>query len=338
MKNILKKVRDFYLRYKKIINTTLRIAISVGLIIYLISSQFKDFKTVSGTLRGINILFISLSFSTIIYGIWITAFRWQTLLKTQGIRLSILSLASSTLIGVFFNNFLPTSIGGDVYRAYDVTKKTGFPMSSSVSVIVVERLSGIIASAMFAVAALFLGFSAIGGKSIIIPIVIFLALSIIIFFLILNPNIFGLKKLAKKIKFLSKLFEKLINVYNTFLSFKKYKLVIIKVLFYSLSLQFAVVINYWLASRALGISLDLTAFIFIVPVVSIISMLPISLGGIGVREGSLVFLMVSLGAQNAKAVMCSLLLLAMSLIMGVIGGLVYAIRPLIAKKEKDRFV
>ena len=124
MKNILKKVRDFYFKYKKIINTALRIVISVGLIIYLIFSQFKDFKTISSTLRGINVTLILLSFSTIIYGIWITAFRWQTLLKTQGIRLSVLSLASSTLIGVFFNNFLPTSIGGDVYRAYDVTKKT----------------------------------------------------------------------------------------------------------------------------------------------------------------------------------------------------------------------
>jgi glycosyltransferase 2 family protein len=338
MKNILKKVRDFYLKYKKIINTTLRIVISAGLIIYLISSQFKDFKAISATLSGISIALILLSFSTIIYGIWITAFRWQTLLKTQGISLSVLSLASSTLIGVFFNNFLPTSIGGDVYRAYDVTKKTGFPMSSSVSVLVVERLSGIIASAMFAVAALFLGFTAIGGKSVIVPIVIFLALSIIIFFLILNPNKFGLKKFAKKIKFLEKMFEKLKNVYNTFLSFKKYKLVIIKALFYSLTLQFAVVINYWLASKSLGINLDLTAFIFIVPIVSIISMLPISLGGIGVREGSLVFLMVSLGAQNTKAAMCSLLLLAMALIMGVIGGLVYAVRPLIAKKEKDRLI
>jgi glycosyltransferase 2 family protein len=338
MKSIIKKARDFYLRYKKIINTALRIVISAGLIIYLITSQFKDFKTISSTLKEINIALILLSFSTIIYGIWITAFRWQTLLKTQGIRLSILSLASSTLIGVFFNNFLPTSIGGDVYRAYDVTKKTGFPMSSSVSVLVVERLSGIIASAMFAVAALFLGFTAIGGKSVIVPTVIFLAVSIIIFFLILNPNKFGLKKLAKKIKLLEKLFEKLRNVYNTFLTFKKFKLVIIKVLFYSLTLQLAVVINYWLASRALGISLDLTAFIFIVPVVSIISMLPISLGGIGIREGSFVFIMVSLGAQNAKAVMCSLLLLAMTLIMGIIGGLVYAVRPLIAKKEKDRLI
>jgi len=338
MKKIFKKIRNFYRKNKKVINTALRIIISAGLIVYLITTQFKDFKTIASTLKDISITLILLSFSTHIYGIWITAYRWQTLLKTQNIKLSILSLSSSTLIGQFFNNFLPTSIGGDVYRAYDVTKKTAFPMSSSVSVLVVERLSGIIASAVFATAALFLGFTTIGGKSIIIPILIFLVISVIIFFLILNPNILGIRKLAKKIKFLEKILKKLKNVYDTFLSFKKYKWVLVKVLFYSLTLQFAVIVNYWLASRSLGINLDLTAFIFIVPVVSIIAMLPVSLGGIGVREGSLVFIMVSLGAQNAKAAMCSLLLFAMLLIMGIIGGLIYAIRPFLAKKDKDRII
>lgn len=338
MKKIFIKIRSFYRKHKKLINTSLRIIISLGLIIYLIISQFKDFRTISATLKDIIIPLILLSAATHFYGIWITAFRWQTLLKTQGVRLSILSLSSSTLVGQFFNNFLPTSIGGDVYRAYDVTKKSDFPMSSSISVLVVERLSGIIASAIFAAAALFLGFTAIGGKSIVIPIIIFLAVSIFIFFLILNPNILGLHKLAKKIRFLQKILDKLSNVYNTFLSFKNHKWVLAKVIIYSLTLQFAVIINYWLASKSLDIALSLNVFIFIVPVVSIISMLPISLGGIGVREGSLVFLMVSLGAQNEKAAMCSLLLLAMLLAVGIIGGLIYAIRPLIAKKEKDRLV
>ena len=338
MKKIFIKIKKFYREHKKLINTILRSIISLGLIIYLVITQFKDFRTITATLKDISIPLILLSAATHFYGIWITAFRWQTLLKTQGIRLSVLSLSSSVLVGQFFNNFLPTSIGGDVYRAYDVNKKSGFPMSSSISVLVVERLSGIIASGSFAAAALFLGFTAIGGKSIVIPIIIFLALSIFIFFLILNPNILGLHKLAKKIRFLQKILDKLKNVYDTFLSFKNHKWILVQVIFYSLTLQFAVIINYWLASKSLGIPLNLEVFIFIVPVVSIISMLPISLGGIGVREGSLVFLMVSLGAQNAKAAMCSLLLFAMLLVMGIIGGLIYAIRPLLAKKESDRLV
>ena len=137
---------------------------------------------------------------------------------------------------------------------------------------------------------------------------------------------------------MQKILDKLRNVYTTFLSFKNYKWTLVKVIFYSLTLQFAVIVNYWLASKSLGIPLNLGVFIFIVPVVSIISMLPISLGGIGVREGSLVFLMISLGAQNAKAAMCSLLLFAMLIVMGIIGCLIYAIRPFIAKKEKDRLI
>ncbi|HHT79530.1 MAG TPA: flippase-like domain-containing protein [Actinobacteria bacterium] len=334
----IKKIKAFYRKRKKIINTTLRLAISLGLIIFLIFSQFKDFRTIASNLKDINILLLGLSFLTHAYGIWITAFRWQTLLKTQNVNTSISFLSGSVLVGMLFNNFLPTSIGGDVYRAYDVTKKTGFPMSSSVSVIVIERLSGIIASGLFAIVALFLGFTTIGEKSIIIPIIIFVAISFLLFFLVLNPNIPGLKKLAGKIRFLSKLFEKLRNVYKTFLSFKKFKWVLVKVMFYSITLQFAVILNYWLAARALGIELNLVDFIFIVPVVTIIAMLPISLGGIGVREGSLVFMMVKLGAQNEKAAMCSLLLFAMLVILAIAGGVVYGARPIIEKKEKDKLL
>jgi uncharacterized protein (TIRG00374 family) len=334
MKKFFLDVWCFYKKYRKIINTALRIILSLGLIIYLFMTQFKDINAISITLKEIVIKFALLSFSTIIYGVWITAYRWQTLLKTQNIKLSIISLSSSMLIGSFFNNLLPTSIGGDIYRAYDITQKSGFPMSSSVSVLVVERLSGILASGIFACASLFLGFTAIGGKSIVIPIIIFMFISIILFLLILNLNKLGLKKLVNKLKFLRNPAEKLQNIYNTFLNFKLYKWVLIKVLFYSLTLQFAVVLNYWLAAKSLGIGLSMTAFIFIVPIVTIISMLPISLGGTGVREGSLVFLLVSLNISHPKAAMCSLLLLAMTLIVGIIGGLIFAVRPFLNKKKQ----
>ncbi len=311
----------------------LRIAISLGLILFLIFTKFKNFGAFSSMLKDINIVLISLSFLTHVYGIWITAYRWQTLLKTQNINTSLSFLSGSVIVGMFFNNFLPTSIGGDIYRAHDVTRKTGFPMSASISVIVIERLSGIIAAGLFAIVALFLGFTTISGQSIIIPIIIFVALSLILFFIILNPHIFGLKKLAKKIKFLSKFFEKLRNVYETFLSFKKYKWVLVKVMFYSITLQFAVILNYWLAAKALGIELNLVAYIFIVPIVTIIAMLPISLGGIGVRENSFVKIMESLGVIGDRATMCSLLLLAMLLIIAVIGAIIYIRRPVIEKKE-----
>ena len=105
------------------------------------------------------------------------------------------------------------------------------------------------------------------------------------------------------------------------------KMALVKILVFSFLLQFAVILNYYLAARALGIDLSLTSFLFIVPVITTIAMLPVSIGGIGLRENSLVFIMIALGAANDKAALCSLLTFMMLIIVGIIGGITYNIRP-----------
>jgi uncharacterized protein (TIRG00374 family) len=331
------KIIFFFRKNKKKIFSFLRIAVSISLIAFLIKTQFKDAQSLIKILKTVSIPWLILSASTHIFGIWITAVRWKALLRTQKINISTRFLTSTVLIGFFFNNFLPSTIGGDVFRTYDVAKKANKPLGTSASIIVVERFSGIISAATYAVIALFLGFTAIGRQSIIIPIIIFFTVCLILGFIIINPSILKLGKLVKKIKFLEKLKQKLSNIYNTFLSFKKYKMVLVKALIYSFLLQFAVILNYYLAARAIGINLSLTTFIFIVPVVAIIAMIPISIGGIGLRENSIVYIMVAMGVANEKAALCSLILFAMLIFIGIIGGIIYGARPYVtncfSKKE-----
>ena len=124
-----------------------------------------------------------------------------------------------------------------------------------------------------------------------------------------------------------KLKGKLSGVYKTLQSFKEYKMALVKILVFSFLLQFAVILNYYLAARALGVELGLASFLFIVPVVTIIAMLPISIGGIGLRENSLVLIMIALGAASDKATLVSLLTFMMLIIVGIIGGITYNIRP-----------
>lgn len=324
MKN---KIISFYKKNKRTILIIIRIVISVSLIAYLIRTQFKDLQNILGILKTANIYLLLLSLSTHIFGIWITAVRWKTLLDTQKAGLGARTLTVSVLIGFFFNNFLPTAIGGDVYRAYDASKKGKITLGTSASIILVERFSGIVAAGVYAIVALFLGFTTIGNQSVIIPVIIFFVLSMIIAFLIINPSILKFGRLFDRFRIFRKLKEKLSDVYRTLQSFKKYKVALIKILIYSFLLQFAVILNYYLASRALGIDLNLTSFIFMVPVITVITMLPISIGGIGLRENSLVFIMVALGAANDKAALCSLLIFAMLIIVGIIGGITYNIRP-----------
>ena len=269
-----------------------------------------------------------------IFGTWMSALRWQILLKTQGIRISQGYLSSSFLVGSFFNNLLPTSIGGDIYRSIDVANKAKVSIGKSASVLVVDRFSGVISACHLCCNCPFsLGFSTVGTTSYVIPVIIFFVVCIILLFLILNPSILRLNKLVDRIKFLSRIREKLKEVYHTFLSFKKFKLALFEALLCSFALQIGVIANYYLTSKALGIELSFASFIFIVPIVSTIAMLPISIGGIGIRENSLVFLMVALGAANDRATVCSLLLFAMLIVLGIIGGIVYVVRPFISKQK-----
>ncbi|MEA2016425.1 MAG: lysylphosphatidylglycerol synthase transmembrane domain-containing protein [Actinomycetota bacterium] len=324
MKN---KIISFYKKNKKVILLILRIVISISLIAYLVKTQFKNFSSIVEILKSSNKILIVLAVSTHIFGVWITAFRWKSLLDTQNVKLSTAKLSVTVLIGLFFNNVLPTIIGGDVFRTYDASKKAKIPLSSSASVILVERFSGVASSAIYAVAALFLGFTAIGNQPVIIPIVIFFVIVVIIAIIIVKPSILGIDRFLEKFKFVNRIKEKLSSAYNTLTSFKNHRIVLLKVLIYSFLLQFSVILNWYLSAKALGIDLGLTAFIFMVPVVSTIAMIPISIGGIGLREGSLVFIMVAMGVANEKAAMCSLLILFALLIVGIVGGIVYMVRP-----------
>jgi len=331
-------LKSFYFRHKKKILTALRLLISAGLITYLIifKSGFRDFQHFWDILKTVNIPLILASSSIYIFIVFISATRWQIMLNTQGIRISKGYLSSSFLVGSFFNNLLPTSVGGDIYRSVDIANKAKVSIGKSASVLVMDRFSGVITSSIYAIIAILLGFRTVGTTSYVIPVIVFFAVCVLILFLLLNPSILRLNKLVGKIKFLSKIREKLKEVYHTFRSFKKFKLALVSALLCSFALQFGFIVNCYLAARALGIELSFASFVFIIPIVATIAMLPISIGGTGIRENSLVFLMVALGAPSEKSTVASLLLFAMIITVGIIGAVVYVVRPFILKQPKDR--
>ena len=336
--NFKNKTLSIYKKHKKKITTALRIIISLGLIAYLIffRSEIKNFRTFLDILKAVNIPLLIASASLHIFGVWISAFRWQILLKTQGIKISVGYLSSSFLIGSFFNNLLPTSIGGDIFRTIDIAKKANVSVGKSASILIIERFSGILTAAFYAVIALFLGFTTVNKTSYTIPVILFFIICIIIGFIILNPSLLRLNKIIDKIKFLARIRSKIKEVYDIFQNFKQFKLAIFEVMICGFALQIGVIANYYLASKAFGIELSFASFIFIVPIVYTIAMLPISIGGIGIRENSLVFLMVALGADGEKSTVASLILFVMILAVGIVGAIVYILRPFILKQQTPK--
>jgi len=328
--------------------TILRIVISAGILVFLFKTQFKNFSEITEFFRHshVNTWFVIISLIMYWVGITLLVLRWQIMLKTQKIKATFGFLYGSYLVGYFFNNFLPTSIGGDVYRIYDTSKLKHSSGMKAASIVLMERTTGILSSIIYLFFALAIGFVKasnvelkigkwdVSNHLLIILIVVFFIIAILITLIMLFPDVFRINRLFRKLKFLHKWESKLKQVYDTFKSFRKFKIILLVTIVLSLILQFAFTLNYSFVGMGFGITkLSILSYIFIVQLCGLLTMIPISIGGIGVREGIFVVLVGALGGQKNIAAIVSIAILIMILIPGVVGGIIYAMRPYIDKKR-----
>ena len=340
-------------KLKNRIFTVLRIAISVGILFYLFKTQFKNFVDVVSAFResGVNYWFIALSLVMYWAGTYLMVLRWKILLYTQKISASQPFLLGSYLVGCFFNNFLPTSIGGDIYRIYDSSKLKNSSAMKAGSIILVDRFIGFMSMVIYLVFALAIGFVKashvefmmgkwkVSNQLLSILIIMLFALAVFIILIMLFPDFFKLNRLFRKTRFLHMWEDKFRQIYDALKEFRKFKFNLFVNMVLSLVLQFAFILNCFYVGRAFGIThLSLIGFIFVVQISGILSMIPISVGGIGVREGVFVILASVLGAPKNIATIVSLVLLVIILIPGIAGGIIYAIRPAIDKKRAAKLI
>ena len=147
-------------KLKNRIFIVLRIVVSIGILFFLFKTQFSNFSEIIEYLSktSVNFWLIGLSFIMYWLGIYFLVLRWQILLKTQNIKAPMSFLFGSYLVGYFFNNFLPTSIGGDVYRIYDTSKLKNSSGMKAASIVLMERTTGVMSSIIYLVFALSVGF------------------------------------------------------------------------------------------------------------------------------------------------------------------------------------
>jgi len=320
----------------RIINV-LKVIVSLSLIAYLIYKywdEILDFLT-TVTVEDINFYFLFLAAFMHLTGLLISAVRWKMLLQLHGVNPTINYLNKSLLIGIFLNNFLPSSIGGDTYRAYDAAtlKNSGWP--KSISAILVERGTGVIGLVCFVLLSLFLGFRLTEFNTIFLVVIILFVLVSIFLLLLLNPRLLKPLNFLFKIKFMRKLKDKLKSIVEAFAVFSNKKVLFV-VVFLSFLMQFNVILHYYFAALALKIDISFVSFLFMVPIVLLVAMIPISIGGIGIRENTTVYFLVSFGVLTSKAAIFPLLILFMLLLESIIGGVLFLIKkPKMENIEKD---
>lgn len=316
---------------KKILVTGFKFVVS-AVLIYVVLRQ-TNLGQIWNSARNANLWILLLSFSLHAVGYYASAFRWQILLNAQGTKIPVSYLVKSYAVAMYFNNILPSTIGGDVVRAYD-TWRYGVPKGKAITAVIVERFLGLLALLGFAVVAVFvatdfaekipnLGYWIVG---------IFLAMILFTAFIFVNQKYLtrigdlfdkpGLKLFKKQAKKFS----------DAFRGFRGKKGALFWAIVLSLVLQINVIVHYWLIATALGMNISIVKFLFIIPIALFVMMVPISINAIGLRENLYVFFLKPYGASVAQIIAFSWIAYGMILLLGILGGVLLAFR-----KQGKRF-
>ena len=300
-----------YCNQWKTYKTALKAIVSLVLLIWLgYSIQWQELGQI---LLDIKLYWLTVALGGIIVSMIISTYKWQMVLKAQGFKLDWVELWKAYWAGIFMNNFLPSSIGGDALRIYRVNEMTGNVSAATVSVIM-ERVLAISGIALVGMA----GAIATGKTGDGIWLLFIILLLVTIFLTVLLLSRFSLK--WEKARRLAQFLEGMANQGK---SFRKHwpKLGVVVAL--SILFQIAVVgVNY-----SIFLAFNLTGLgwwdaCYLVPVTSAIAMIPVSINGYGVREGAYVTMLAGYQVSSTIAFSTSLLFAFLVSLCSLYGGII----------------
>jgi hypothetical protein len=305
---------------KKIAVIILRISISCVLLIFL----FKriDAGSLLEKIKKADVPLLSTGFLLTSFVYVLCFFRWRLLLGAVGIKPAAAKLIPPFAAGIFFNLVLPTSLGGDLVRSMDLsvhTKKTKEVVAS----VILDRLSGAVGLAIITLFAILFGYKIIQDKIVIFYLSIILAVLSIIIVIIFNEFLYSsIKKLLHSPQ-AGKIRVFLESLHQEIYIFRKNKKTLANSLILSSLIQVLSPIATYMVALSLGLKLNPVYFFIFLPIIFTITLVPISLGGIGLREASTVYFFSKIGVGNDVAVAMSVLSFSFTVAYAAVGGIVY---------------
>jgi hypothetical protein len=305
---------------KKTTLSILKILISIFFITLLLWLMRRNIKEILIMLRATKMWLFCLGFLLYLLNVVIISYRLKRVMTVQDIQLSLKDVTRLSLIGLFFTNFMPTAVGGDVVKAYYTAKSTDKKLESFTSVFM-DRMLGLFSFITLATFALVFYGRNIENKTIVLTVFLMLIVSLLGLIILLNKNV------AKRLRFILttlhfvKLDTKLRKIYEAIASYRHHKRIIIQAFYISIICQVLSISIIYLLAKSISVSVPLMVLFLVVPIIVTLSMLP-SVNGLGIREGAYVYFLGGIvGREQAFAI--SLLWLALFLGISLLGGLVY---------------
>ena len=298
----------------------LKIGISIILMGALIWIMKDNLYSIGGIIRSANKPLIFLSAILTVVIMIIQSYRLKFLMNAQNIFLNIKDVTCLTFVGQFFNNFMPTTIGGDVIKAHYASNVTKKRLETFASV-VMDRVLGVVTLMWIAAAVVIFRYKQIPNKMIIVLIGIIFILTTLGTILIFNKEFLKrftfLKMLVRKMK----LEDKMRRLYEAANKYRHHKSLVCNALLLSLGAQLLSFFMTYLLIISISSKISFVFLLLTLPLIYALSMLP-SLNGLGIREsGFIYFLGGAIGKEKAFAL--SLLYLFAMFVISAIGGIIF---------------
>ena len=312
------------IRVKGILSVLLRISVSILLLILLFKFNKIDLRVLINDIRSTDKWLLSAGFLFLFFGYFLGFLRWQMLLRTVGINIPLKRLVGSFSGGIFFSIFLPSTIGGDLVRAADLAEHTR-KAKEVIATVFLDRLSGYMGLVFLILPALLLGGNLVLDRVVFTSVSVIVILLVVLLFVLFNNNIY-----SRITKWLSspgagKIKETIKNMHQEIHVFRDHKRMIVLNLFTSFIIQLVGPISVYFIGLSLGIKVNFIYFVIFLPIIGAITLLPIAIGGLGLREGLFVVYFAKAGVAKQLALTMSLLSFSFVVIYAAIGGLIYVL-------------
>lgn len=302
-------------------------AVSGGLLWLLFSRV--DFSRLWALARSASLPWLGIALALYLVMVLASAWRWGLLLQAQGLCLRFGLLISSFLVATFFNNFLPSNIGGDVVRIADTAPAAG-SKTLATTIVLIDRLIGLLgltllaALAATAVPDLVVG---IGGN-----------LGASVLWLAFGAGMTGAVAALVRPQILSRLLhplrvlhpewvgERLARLESALARFREAPAGLAACFAGAVLVQVLLVGFYLAIARSMAIPVGFTELAVIVPLSFLVQMLPVSVNGFGVREATFGFYFARLGLPLESALLVSFVGAVLMMLFSTSGGVTYLVR------------
>ncbi len=314
---------QFFQKYSKVLKLIAKIVLSTVALYYVFNKI--DFQETIRAVAGLNIGLLIVAVLLYASSQVISSYRLNTFYRYISIKISIVANVKLYWLGMFYNMFLPGGVGGDGYKVFLLNKYYKISVKRLIGTIFADRLSGLAVIVIYICALVYfidydLGKSGIpeGGIQVVHQFLIWVN-PFLKYFVVFIPLIFGG-------------YYVYLRLFSSHLIPAAWRVFILSLIIQALQMFSAILILKSMGTELTGRQED---YLFLFFLSSIMSAIPISLGGLGLREVTFMFGSQYLGLNEDHAVALSLIFYLISLFTSLSGGY-YAYKPS-AIFEKEKF-